>query len=101
MLRRIIASILVLALFGYGTAWAFAGHVSDIAAHAVGDVHADAPQLPDEDGCDHCCHAAAHLIGLASPFAESGRRAVDVYGPGVVRHVSMLALPPPLRPPRI
>ena len=64
-LRRLIAVVLILSVFGYGTAWAFHLHapaVSD-AAHTQ---QADAATHNDAGGCDHCCHASAHFAGLTN-----------------------------------
>ena len=52
-------------VLGYGTAWAFEWHVVDVADHTHAAEHKDSGSQADDVGCDHCCHAGAHLIGLA------------------------------------
>ena len=65
VLCRVIAAFLVLSVLGYGTVWAFDWHSADMADHAHGTEHADPAVQADHEGCDHCCHAGAHLIGRA------------------------------------
>ena len=72
--RRFIVAILMFSVLGYGTAWAFEWHPVDVVDHAHAIEHADSGSAAGDGGCDHCCHAGAHLIGLAqwgqpiSPF---------------------------------
>lgn len=65
MFRRVIAAILMFFVLGYATVWAFEWPSADIAQHAHGTGHADSIPQVDDEACDHCCHASAHLIGLA------------------------------------
>jgi hypothetical protein len=71
MLRRIIASILIFALIGHGTSWAFSGHAFDDTDHAVDGVHEHTETALDESGCDHCCDAASKNDGTGSAPAEA------------------------------
>jgi len=67
MFRQFITLLLVIALLGYGTSWAFSGHVLESADHAAG-THEHGQEMIDEEDCDHCCHAAAHMTGLTPPM---------------------------------
>lgn len=71
MFRRFISIWLMLSTLGYGVVAAADMHY-DAADHIDNHVHAifDVDAQPDQtdqmiDG-DHCCHGAAHLIGLTS-----------------------------------
>jgi len=100
MLRRVIAGILMFSILGYGTAWAFEWHSVDIGDHAQVTEHANPDHQADHEGCDHCCHAGAHLIGLAhrvypiSPAAAEPR-----LGNGVGIFITH-STDPPLKPPQ-
>jgi len=71
MLRKFIIIGLVISTFGYGMAWAYDGHwdASQVQYGTGVDQHADhespATDQHDTTSCDHCCHANAHLTGLA------------------------------------
>lgn len=100
MFRRVIAAILMFSVLGYGTAWAFEWHSVDIADHAYATEQADLGPQINSSGCDHCCHASAHLIGIAhwgqpiSPLATAPRLAN-----GIAVLVTR-SIDPPLRPPQ-
>ncbi len=100
MFRRVITAILMCSVLGYATAWAFEWHAVDIADHATSTDHADSGSQSNTDGCDHCCHVGAHLIGFAqrgypiSPIGANPRRA-NRSAIFVTRSTD-----PPLRPPQ-
>ena len=101
MLRRLIASILGITVLGYGISWAFAGHaLGDADRAAAGGVHEHSQTALDESGCDHCCHASAHMTGLAPPLLKLSRRNADSFR--LVRGCTVATLfsAPPLKPPR-
>lgn len=100
MIRRLIASLLVFAVLGYGTSWAYAGHAFADADHTIEGVHKHSQAASDEGGCDHCCHASAHMLGLAHPFPGIHPPDVDMFGlvAGVFAATPVCA--PPLKPPR-
>jgi hypothetical protein len=100
MLRRTISTILVLALIGYGTSWAFSGHALDDVDHASGGLHEHTHTALDESGCDHCCHASAHMTGLAPPFPKLPLPHADSFRlvPGCI--VATRVSTPLLKPPR-
>jgi hypothetical protein len=100
MLRRVIASILVFALIGYGTSWAFSGHALDDVDHAVGGLHEHTQTALDESGCDHCCHASAHMTGLAPPLPKVRRPDADIFRLAPDLTVATHLSTPPLKPPR-
>ncbi len=104
MFRRLIITWLVVSILGYGMALAadlHAGLATD-PSHVLGD-HATGSDahVNDADGgcCDHCCHGAAHLLGLkrGDTFELPAERGVFPLSPAVS---STSFLPPsPLRPP--
>jgi hypothetical protein len=101
MLRRILTMILALAILGYGTAWAFAGPGVDGRVHSHTAVHWTQPDADHPGtGCDHGCHASAHLVGLHQHTLTlalvGAERPVSV----VDRSLASLAPAPPLKPPR-
>ena len=100
MLRRIISSILVFAVLGYGTGWAFSGHALEIADHTAVSVHENSQAAPDEDGCDHCCHAAAHMTGMAPPIQAFRHPGADSFRLASGCTAATLTSAPPLKPPR-
>jgi hypothetical protein len=104
MLRRAISTILVLALIGYGTTWAFAGHALDAVADTGAGAHAHAQSEFDGDcdgsKCDHCCHASAHMLGLSSPPPNLILLQPNCFNLGVDHALAALASSPPQKPPR-
>lgn len=102
MLHRIIASVLALSLIGYGATWAFADHALDVTAGADTGMHAHGQTAPDADGskCDHCCHASAHMVGLAPPGLPPHRRPSKDFHLTPECSAASLATAPPVKPPR-
>jgi len=105
MLRRILTTLLALAILGYGTAWAFAGAGTaggmDGAEHSLAAVHwtqTDADH-PGED-CDHGCHASAHLVGLHQQPLTLALFGADRPVPVAVCSLASLPAALPLKPPR-
>lgn len=101
MLRRIVASILILAILGYGSAWAFAGPEVGANTHLSAAAHG-VPTDADHasTSCDHICHASAHMVGLHQEPPTLGVVVAERF----VRHtggsISTPPLPLPLKPPR-
>lgn len=100
MLRRIISSILIFALFGYGTTWAFSGHALDDTDRAAEGVHEHTETALDESSCDDCCHASAHMTGLAPPLPKLPLQHADSFRPVPGHFFATRFFAPPLRPPR-
>ena len=103
MLKRFLMIWLITSTLGYGSVWAFDGHLDAVDEHQ--GVTGDLNNAPDEEGeqssCDHCCHASAHLMAL---FSSQSGTAYPVAGTGNTpyRHtLSFLTISPPDRPPRI
>ncbi len=66
MLKRLLLIWLILCTTGYGSVWAFDGHLDAAAEHGTTDTGLQHAQ-DGGDGhpdCDHCCHAWAHIIAL-------------------------------------
>ena len=66
MLKSILMIWLITCTVGYGSVWAFDGHIDGAAEHQ--ELIGDMDHAPNDDGdnpaCDHCCHASAHLTGM-------------------------------------
>lgn len=99
-LRRIVAILLVLSNLGFGTAWAFDWHEPNPSGHAHVVEAEDFGSHLDDDECDHCCHALAHMLGITSdntlvlPKLNSSQL-VEYSSAQVSR-----ATDPPLKPPQ-
>jgi hypothetical protein len=100
MLQRFISFILVFSLIGYGTTWAFDGRAFERAAHAKSGMHGQSELGDDGSQCDHCCHAAAHMLGIYSPLPTLIRPQPDSFHMAVDRLAATLAHAPPIKPPR-
>lgn len=98
---RLLVAVLILSIVGYGTAWSFDTHALDPSGHAhLSDDSGLNPQDHDDGGCDHCCHAGAHLAGLrSSDFRDfpsvSGLKNATASAVYLTRATS-----PPLKPPQ-
>ena len=99
MFRRFITLLLVVTLLGYGTSWAFSGHVLEDVDHAA-DIHGHSQEMVDESDCDHCCHAAAHMTGLTPPLPELARLDNEILRPSPGRLALTHCASPPRKPPR-
>jgi len=100
MFRHIIVAILMLFVLGYGTVWAFEGHEVDIAEHTHATPFDSQEPQADDDNCDHCCHAGAHLIGFvphrhgASPISSN-----SILAKGMAIYLTR-STAPPIKPPQ-
>jgi hypothetical protein len=101
MLRRVAAFVLVFALIGYGTSWAFGGRALGDIDQSAGHVHEHTDPAYDENGCDHCCHSCAHMTGLAPTLPRAFRHQPEGFRLVPDCHVATRFCTPPLRPPRI
>ncbi len=97
LLRRLIATWLMLSVLGYGMV-------------VMADVHEEVaqaglhePLLPDHDqqqtDCDHCCHGLVHLLGLTSPAVLAGALKSTPPDDGMAEHLYSLSSFPAFRPP--
>jgi hypothetical protein len=97
MIRQFINICLVLSTFGYGMALAFDGHLEEaqVQFSAFDDQHEE----HDTSDCDHCCHANAHLTGIAgcSPVTASlGRNEkYSGYTDSMISFLELPTAPPP------
>lgn len=101
MLRRVLVPILVMAILGYGSAWAFSGAAVHAGEHSLMALHAT-PADVDHTGasCDHGCHASAHLLALHQGVPTLVSPETDKPVPAVGLSIAANPLAPPLRPPR-
>ena len=101
MLRRMISLVLVVSLIGWGTSWAYSGHVLDDVDHPSLGVHEHTQPAEEETACDHCCHMSAHMTGVVTPRLPSlAVRPVDIYSLDARRVIDTRYLSPLLKPPR-
>jgi hypothetical protein len=102
MLKRFFMLWLVTSTLGYGSVWAFDGHLDAAEDHqrVTGEVN----HAPDEDGdqssCDHCCHASAHLMALWSVQSGTAYLVAGTGNTPYQQSLSFLSISPPDRPPR-
>jgi len=100
--KRLFMLWLIVSTLGYGSVWAFDGHVDEADEHQ--DVAGYMGHSPDDDGdhpaCDHCCHASAHTMALL-PFQISTPYSGTCTGYTPYLHtLSFNTTSPPDRPPR-
>ena len=105
MLKRLFIVWLLVSTLGYSSAWAFDGHYHVVDSHQDVGGEAASATTPDsgddhaQSGCDHCCHAFAHLLALrsAAPDGRYFRPSADYLPYRQCFHFRFLL--PPDRPP--
>ena len=100
MPRRLLTILVVLSMLGYGSAWAFDTHAFNLAGDTAIGAHDQAGAALDETGCDHCCHASAHLVGLVSSRPQLAPLRRDRFRLASGFLLSHAFFAPPLKPPR-
>ena len=103
LFERTIIAILILSLTGLSTAWAFDAHAADVLMHEHAEEHpgSDASQDEAMHGCDHHCHAGAHLIGLGyMPRAVSEGNCFVIRLASPASILISRSTAPPLKPPQ-
>jgi len=100
MFRRFLMIWLILCTLGYGSVWAWDGHVDEADEHHKTGDAASHVQDADHPACDHCCHASAHIMALCPATLDSlqGYTAIGStpYQQGILFHTTA----PPDRPPQ-
>ena len=101
MNRLMVTTLIGFILFA-GTAWAADTHVKAYGDHGeqVLSLNDSGGNAQDQAPCDHCCHGAAHYLGLLPAPVTRLRPAT---GRGSVHNISVYltrATPPPAQPPR-
>lgn len=102
MAKSFLLIWLIISTLGYGSVWAFGGHVDVVDEHqgVVGDVDNAPGDDGDHHSCDHCCHASAHTVALA-PFQSSTAYSGTCAGHTPYLHTySFYTTSPPERPPQ-
>ncbi|HGX93551.1 MAG TPA: hypothetical protein ENK35_09580 [Candidatus Tenderia sp.] len=105
-MKRTLASLLLIINLFSGIAFAWDSHpeamvAGDMAAavELLSSADADHPDAADFDHCDHCCHGAAHLIGIlyedGAPLLLNGHET----GAYAALALPSLYITPLLRPP--
>jgi len=102
MLKRLLMIWLIISTLGYGSVWAFDGHLDAVKDHQ--SVTGDVNNAPDEDGdqssCDHCCHASAHLMALWSTQSGAARPVAGTGNTPYLLTPTFNITSPPDRPPQ-
>lgn len=102
MLKQLLMVWLIFCTVGYGSAWAFDGHIDEAGEHrvAVGDV-GHAPDADEEHPtCDHCCHASAHIMALCPASLGSLHAYMATGSTPYQQSIFFHSTAPPDRPPR-
>ena len=92
--------ILVIALIGYGTSWAYSGYMLDDVDHMISSLHEHTQTESDANDCDHCCHASAHMIGLPPFLPKLTDQPLDSYRLNTDCSITTRLSAPLLKPPR-
>ena len=100
MPRRLLTILVVLSMLGYSNAWALDTHAFNLADDNEIGAHDHAGAALDEAGCDHCCHASAHLVGLVSSLPRLPALHRDRFRLASGFLLSHAFFAPPLKPPR-
>jgi len=116
LVRKSLLLLLCLSVLGYGSAWAFDGHVIEADSNErpvllkpadllqpgmTENGYQDEERTAERSCCDHCCHISAHLHAIfprnaylidAEPSAERLEYS---------EHFISCIVSPDLRPPRV
>jgi len=105
MLKKFIIICLIISTFGYGMAWASDGHWTGPLTQTndsfgqQADIDSPAPDRHNGTGCDHCCHASAHLIGFivdgSDGLPANHDKNCSTYAPAMISWLELPAAPPP------
>ncbi len=106
-LTNMLKLLLIACTLGYTNAWAFETvmqHGSDVAEAGASSEVSLIKLLPDNDdisshGCDHCCHASAHILALDSGCLSQhivlSNSIITVLDVTAVSHIALPDSPPP------
>jgi hypothetical protein len=100
-MKRILIYILLVANLASGLAFAWdthpeaAGHGSVVIDSVTGDDHSDG----DVHHADHCCHGAAHLMGIFNAVVTPMVKTKDSHVFSLANSLPSLYITPLLRPP--
>ncbi len=102
-MRRILLSLLILALFCTGIVWASDAHVDLAPEHAatVSGCLYDAPLDDSDHHQNHGCHMSSHLVAMTSDSGLIPPLAHDAYFPASLQTLNSRHSAPPIRPPRV
>ncbi|MCF6212027.1 MAG: hypothetical protein L3K24_15465 [Gammaproteobacteria bacterium] len=102
-MRRILLSLLILALFCTGIVWASDAHVDLAPEHAatVSGCLYDAPLGDSDHHQNHGCHMSSHLVAMTSDSGLIPPLAHDAYFPASLQTLNSRHSAPPIRPPRV
>ena len=99
---RLVAKILIMSVLLGNFAWAADVHAEKLFGHGVALSSLDGGPADDpvaHGGCDHCCHGASHLLGLAaSTTFFTAALPVEVWNLPIGTYTSV-AFSPPTPPP--
>ncbi len=101
-MNRLVNIILVLSVLATQSAWAIHGSDSDTGntdQFFSQPVHTADQHSAAADGCNHFCHASAHLVGLFSINTIELQSSCDSHQTSLKRLLSSLNYQPPIPPP--
>jgi len=94
----------MLCIIGYGSAWAFEGHATEIdefnSIIAIGDIQCAGHHSADCKVCDHCCHAFAHMLAICAQSFHLFNSNKTSESMEFSQNYTSLIASPDLRPPR-
>ncbi len=102
-MRRILLSLLILALFSTGIVWASDTHVDlmpDHSATAPSCLY-NAPVNGTDHHQSHGCHMSSHLVAMTSDSGVIPPMGHDAYFPASFKTLNSRHSAPPIRPPRV
>ena len=92
---------LILCTVGYGSVWAWDGHVDEAAEHhMVGDAGHAPDADEDNPACDHCCHASAHIMALCPVTIGTSAPSIGAANTPYLNIALLHFTAPPDQPPR-
>lgn len=115
LLKKTLLLVLSLCILGYGSAWAFDGHVIKAdsneqpvlvkASAPVSDSHGEKDHGDNNHGshkiCDHCCHISAHIQAIFHRNTGFTPASAAIERLDYSEHFVSCVVSPDLRPPRV
>lgn len=101
-MQRALAKLLIFAFLFAGIAWAADGPEAEVVCDTYySSLNSDLPsKFSTEAPCDHCCHGAAHYLGLLSDLSSVLVENKDHTAAWNLNGYPSYAVAPPVRPPK-
>jgi len=104
-IRKSITFLLMICMIGYGSAWAFESHAVEMdevdSVITLIDKQSVDQHVSDNDACDHCCHAFAHMLALCaqSVYPLHSNKTFELQR--LSQNFPSLIVSPDIKPPRV